>query len=389
MKLIIKENQIKKLIDMLISEQDVNISRGGTDLRTVSHSYLTKNHGLPDGANHENYYYRANVEDVINQSKTGTIENFLSVFNPIQIYNKNKDAYLDYVDVNGDTLTQKDMSQKVRKSFRFTTGTITASHNGLLAIARAMDSLQGKGGILTLQFGQYKTGEEARNERLTGNVIYQSSTAFNQRPHVNGLLSMLVVYSMKPEYRKYTATLGYAAAFKDNNQFATYIQNYINNIIIGANGFFDPNNKSIKDIVDELGPKGLITQTNFDIKPLLDELSSLQQEDDVLSAFGVPYQDRDKKKDYNKNKQAKLRAISTKYIPNLIADIKQKYIHNFKIFVENYLQEVKANILPTIDTKVTFPILNLAETHWDQITGTGGQAQQPTGVLSSSNRTYD
>ena len=123
MKLILKEKQVKRLIDEIILEQNMNIGRGGTDLRRVSHNYLSDNYGLPDGAEHENFYYSARIPDVIKQSEDGDVSKFLSVFTPIQKYNSDEKAYLDYVSVNGQELTQNDITQRVNRTFDFKQGT--------------------------------------------------------------------------------------------------------------------------------------------------------------------------------------------------------------------------------------------------------------------------
>ncbi len=69
-RIIVTEKQAKLIIDRLISEQKnpeirVKTVYGGTDANRISHTYLSKAYGLPDGAKHENYYYSANIEDVI------------------------------------------------------------------------------------------------------------------------------------------------------------------------------------------------------------------------------------------------------------------------------------------------------------------------------------
>lgn len=383
MKLIIKESQVKNLIDTLINEQDVNIARGGTDLRTVSHKYLETNHGLPQGSKYENYYYIADIKSIIGQSAKGNISNFLSVFRPY----KSSDKYIDYVDINGDVLTQDDMKQKVSKRFNFVEGNVIASHNGLLGIARAMESLQGKPGILTLQFGQYKTGAEAKDERLTQGVIFQSNTAFDRTSGISGLLSVIVMSAIKPEYRAYTASQSQTKNSTDDNTFLSYIENYINNIIIGSNGFFNPNNVSIDKIVSTLTPKGLITKSDVDIKPLFNALKNLRNLDDKTAAFsGVEYKNRT---DYNTVKYEQIKNISNQYIPSLISDIKEKYTKNLKIFINHYLPEMQNTLLYGVDNRIIMPIYNLADMHRKEVTGKSRGGGQTTGTLQTIDRRYD
>lgn len=388
MRLIINENQAKKLIDIIISEQNVNIARGGTDLRTVSHKYLTINHGLPDGKNHENYYYRASGADIINLSKTGNLKNFLSVFQPIQIYNKSKDAYLDYIDVDGDTLTQEDMTQKVRKTFPLTNeSTVTAAHNGLLAIARAMVALKGTPGTLTIQFGAETEGEEAKDERFAEGVKYLSATSYNLNGAVGGLLSLISLAAIKPEYRKYTSLYSNYANVQDN-QLYSLIQKFIKGIIGGANAFFDPENIGFDEVIEKLTPSGYVTDSSVDISPLLEELTKLRNMDDKLSgAFFTEYANR---KDYNTEKYNQIKRIGNQYLPKLLEDMKQKYISNFKIFASVYLPEYADVIARDADTKVIFPTnMSLAEQHKSVIMNKSLSGGGRTTSLQTTSQKFD
>ena len=69
-KIIVTENQARLIVDNIISEQkpqqiDVKTVYAGTDANRISHAFLSKQYGLPNGAKHENYYYGANIKDVI------------------------------------------------------------------------------------------------------------------------------------------------------------------------------------------------------------------------------------------------------------------------------------------------------------------------------------
>lgn len=386
MRLIINENQAKKLIDIIITEQNVNIGRGGTDLRTVSHAYLSKNYGLPDGSNYENYYYIADIKNVIEQSGVGNLSNYLSVFRPHKKYPSELGSLYDYVNINGEELTQEDIKDISSKTFRFTEGTIIASHNGLLGIARAMESLKGRPGILTLQFGTHKTGKKAEKERLSQGVNYQSTKTLDKTSAISGLLSLLAMVAVKPENRQYTASQGYTARFTDDNYFLNVIRNYINTIIIGANGFFDTNALTIETVVNTLTPKGYITQTEFDIKPLFDSLKSLRNEDDkIAGAFDISFKER---KEYNKNKYNKIIPISNQFVSQLIEDMKRKYIHNFKLFAEYYLPEAKNEVLYDIENKVIFPNLNIATQHQKEFTSKGAPTISTGGTLQTTSQTF-
>lgn len=377
MKLILKEKQVKRLINEIILEQNMNIGRGGTDLRRVSHNYLSDNYGLPDGAEHENFYYSARIPDVIKQSEDGDVSKFLSVFTPIQKYNSDEKAYLDYVSVNGQELTQNDITQRVNRTFDFKQGTITATHNGLLAIARAMVGLRGNPGKLTLQFGTQKNIEAGKKERFTQGVVYQSSTSYDVTKAINGLLSLLSVFAIKPENRNLTALYGNTANL-DDDTFIRRIQFFIDNIISGSNLFFDPQSITRDTVVSTLTPKGFVSNLNFDINPMMNALKNLRSIDDKIN-----------NKEYNQVKYDALSKISNQFIPELLSQMKPIYISNFKIFGANYLPEYSEEISDNADTKVVFPTnLNLANSHKTQLTSYGVQGTSRTGKIQTMSTNY-
>lgn len=385
MRLIINEKQVKSLIDIIIIEQNVNISRGGTDVRSASHNYLTINHGLPNGSKYENYYYSADIKDVINHSKTGNLKNFLMVFNPVSKYSENPKKYMDYVNINGEILTQEDINNKISKTFDFVDGTITGTHNGLLNIARAMENLNGKPGIITLNFGKYDEGESAEKERLSQGVTFNSKTTFNHTSTIKGLSGIIAIAAVRPEWRKYSSLYSWSEN-QDDNALIERIKNWINNIIIGSGGFIDPNNNSLEKIVGVLKPKGYITNSDFDIEPLFNSLKNLRTLDEKKLPFTGNFKDA---KEYNLNKYEKITEISNQFMPDLISDIKQKYIHNLKIFVENYLPEMKNSILKNLENKIIFPVINIGIMHKTQFTSTSaGGGTPPSGILQTTSTTY-
>lgn len=382
MKLILKEKQVKRLIDEIILEQNMNIGRGGTDLRRVSHNYLSDNYGLPDGAEHENFYYSARIPDVIKQSENDDVSKFLSIFTPIQKYNSDEKAYLDYVNVNGQELTQNDIKQRVNRTFDFNQGTITATHNGLLAIARAMVGLRGRPGKLTLQFGTQKNVEAGKEERFTQGVVYQSTTTYNTSKSINGLLSLISMAAVEPENRKLSASYGNTSNLSDD-ELLRRIQNFINAIISGANLFFDTQSISLENVVKTLKPKGFVSNLNFDITPLFEALKKLRTLNDIED---VPYQN---KKDYNFNKYEQIKNISNEFIPSLLTEMKQVYVNNLKLFGTHFLPEYRDEILRNADTKVDFPKnLNLADSHKTQIMSKGTMGGKTTGSIQTISTNY-
>lgn len=378
MRLIINESQAEKLIDKIVFEQNMNIGRGGTDLRRAWHSVLSSKHGLPNGSDYENYTYIANIQDVIRESATNNIKTFLSVFRPYQAYdNKNKKAYKDYVNINGEELTQQDISKKVNKTFNFTEGTVIASHNGLLAIARAMAGLRGNPGKITLQFGTQTDVDAGKEERFTQGVVYQSSTTYEPINIINGLLSLISIVAVNPQNRQLTATYSNTTNWSDDVLYKR-IEMYINTIIIGANLFFDPQNITPETVKNTLSDKGFITKLDFDIKPMFDALRNLRNMEDKIN-----------NKDYNQNKYEAISKISSQYIPSLLAAMKPVYVNNLKLFGVNFLPEYQNEILKSADTKVNFPKnLNLANNHKTQFTSRGASGTRVSGTLQTVNTNY-
>ena len=125
-KVILSEEQVKRVIDNILNEQSASEFAGGTDAQRIAHALLTKNFGLPDGANNESSYYGANIADVIKMSGTGDRSKFLSVFKPANKYSEDPKFYYDSIFVNNEKLENSGT-----KAFRFVNGNVYAAHNGL------------------------------------------------------------------------------------------------------------------------------------------------------------------------------------------------------------------------------------------------------------------
>lgn len=345
-RIIVTEEQAKLIIDRLISEQKspeirVKTVYGGTDANRISHTYLSKAYGLPDGAKHENYYYGANVSDVIaisadpnNQSK------FLSVFKPIEAYDKNPKDYYDYFEVNDEVLESSGS-----KVFRFYQGSVYATHNGLLALARAMVNLGGVGANLKISFGSKTSGDDASKERIVGSVSFSSNQALDRQPILNLLADNLTSIAVNPGFLKNTTS---SFGEYTTQQTKDHLNQVLTFIITGVGGFMDGDKKD--QIIAELTPKGFITKIDYDLNNIVSQLEALQSIEDMVR--GEEYWDSKPK--YNEDKRNKLNKISNSFFPGLIQKLKEIHDANFKLYVQNYLPEDQNKILPLIpNTKFT------------------------------------
>lgn len=350
-RIVVTESQARLIVDKLISEQtpqQINVKTlyAGTDANRITHAFLSKQYGLPNGAKHENYYYGANIKDVIAISADpNNVSNFLSVFKPINAYDPKPTYYFDYIEVNGQRL---DTSGS--KVFRFFEGDVYATHNGLLALARAMVNMGGAGANIKISFGSAKKGDAADKERIVGSVTFNSNKALNLSPILNTLADGLTSLAIDPKFSK--GTTSYFGNYTIE-QLKGYIKGLLTNIAIGTYGFIDPTQKD--KIISDLKTKGLIMDVGVDLTNVINQLEKLRNVEDMI----VDYETSSKPQ-YNTDKKNQLNRISDTFFPDLIEKLKQAYIANFKIYVQNYLPEDQARILPLIPNTrfVTMPLGN-------------------------------
>jgi hypothetical protein len=348
-KLILTENQIKKVIDCIINEQQASEFSGGTDAQRMSHTLLSKNFGLPEGADHENYYYGANIADVIKMSGSGDRTKFLSVFKYANAYSEDTKNYMDTIYVNKENLTNSGT-----KTFNFTSGVVYGTHNGLLALVRAMDHMGGTGGYLTISFGGKTSGKEADLQRMGGGVKYNSDRAMNQTSTINSIESILVFLSVHPDFKNQGTFSGVNRQLS-NDELVVFIKKVLGYMVIGAYGFMDWSKKD--EIIKNLTPKGYVVNLDFDITPYAQKLISLSQNmPDKLPDGQGQY------KIYSEPKKKQLDTIGNSFEENMFNQIKTIYMNNFKIYVENYLPNSASRIVPLIKN-VKFDYKGLGESH--------------------------
>ncbi len=371
-KIVLSEQQVKKVIDTILNEQQASEFKGGTDAQKITHALLTKNFGLPDGGNHENYYYGANVADVIKVSESGNKSQYLSVFKPFNKYNEDPKGYMDSIYVNNESLRDSGS-----KSFRFVSGQVFGTHNGLLSLTRAMDQMSGRGGVLTISFGSSTKGKEAESERMSSGVKFDSNRALNQTPTINSLENMLVFLSVHPDLKNQGTFVGVKRDMS-NDELVEFIKKILGYTIIGAYGFMDWSKKD--EIIKNLTPKGFITNLDFDVTSYTQKLISLQNTPDKLANDG-------QYKGYNEAKRKQLDSIGSSFEENMINQVKSIYMKNFQIYVENYLPNSSSQIIPLIKN-VNFKYNGLGETHHINFHSYVGGTSQSTTTLKQQNANY-
>ena len=378
-KVILTEDQIKRMVDKLvINEQQASEFAGSTDANSVSHTLLFKNFGLPEGNTHENFYYSANVVDVIKMSENlSNRSQFLSVFKPTTAYGNNPKIFMDYFDVNGDKIDDKGS-----KVFNFVKGTVTATHNGLLALVRSMDRMSGKSGKLTITFGRAKGGKNSENERSSQGVTFDSNRSFDLTPFMRLIQDAFVQVSIYPQSRKYITADSFSGYSID--KIIERIPTWISQLVTGQGGFMDYTRKD--EILKALQPKGYITNIDFDVNSIIEQLKPLSSQVDMYPQ-GRSNQDGTPKYEYNQNKRKLLDKISSSYYSDFSNKIRTAYITNFKIYIENYLPNSKEQLLPLLKN-VKLDIVTLGSEHYNDFNSKFYAGTSSNSSLSNSSGNY-
>lgn len=371
--LILTETQIKKLMGVIINEQTTTAKefKGGADPARVSHAYLSANFGLPDGAKHENYYYSADIEEVIKMSADPNKQNqFLSVFEPNNDYSDNPKEYFDYIEVNGEKLENRGV-----KVFDFNTGVVYAAHNGLMAIKRAMQGMGGKGGKMTITFGSNLSGAKAASDREWMGIEYNSDKALDQSPTMNGIQEMFVSLTLTPaSLQEYTSSKG-----KSKDVISQYLKNWILNTPLGYYGFMPQDSTTRSKIIKNLTPKGFVTKIDVNVDSIIDAAKKYESVPDLERGA-------DGKMIYNDKKRIQLNEFSKTYLPDLQAKLKEAYVKNFILFVENYLPNSKEQIFPQI-RNVSFEALSTGTWHYKAFHAVPGRTYTTSSSVSTQQGT--
>jgi hypothetical protein len=248
-----------------------------------------------------------------------------------------------------------------------------ASHNGLLAIARAMVNMKGMEGDLTINFGEITKNELAKPEMISRNIILDSARVFDLSTSLRSLQSILAKYATMPyfyERMTFDATGGLTSEQLDNN----YFERKIYGIVSGINSFarFD-DDKTRNDVQNNLQKLGLKTNIDFDYNSLINEMKTLQTMPDFYQMS----------KDMNKEKMSKMDEIYGKYKKQLEDAIKATYIENFKLFVKTYLPKYEQALFGRIDS-VTLQVEPISKTYYNNFHSTAGAPiKQPSSGVKS------
>jgi hypothetical protein len=319
--------------NLYINEQGrVSETTGTTDKNTVSHARLTAKFGLPDGAKYENFYYIANISDVIAMSQSKeNIPKYLSIFKPQAAYNEDKTKYLDYINVNKDVL--QGTGSKV---FKFTSGTVIAAHNGLLALARAMDMMNGGGGPLTIIFGGVPT---VKTSRSSIGKNFNANRVFNLNSTMVGIADNITALAITPAILPQT---GNVYNDSDRQGLLRGLRESVGIIAAGIGIFINGN--EFAQVVKDLTPKGFSTKLNFDFNGLTKELDEIG----VGLSQSLPDQKGMGQNEFKQRygfKLDKLAKIDAKYRGPLLSAFKENYTNNLILFINEYLPESKNDLL--------------------------------------------
>jgi hypothetical protein len=374
---ILTETQISRIIDKIISEQGTNNQtanefKGGADVDTVSHKFLSVNFGLPNGTKYENYYYGAKVEDVIKMSGTSDRSKYLSIFKPLNAYGNDPKDFYDYISVNNVELNDRGV-----KKFDFNTGNVIASHNGLLALVRAMSGMRGQGGIMTITFGRTRTGKEAEESREFSGISYDSNRALNQKSTMNLIQDVFCAAASDP--KNISASVSQFKG-KTPQELINFVNMWISNAVQGFYGFMTQDEEQRNKIIGKLIPKGFITKIDFDSSSIINELVTNYRNVPDLIKDTYDYYAKPK---YNEQKRQSLNRFDDQYVNDLQTKVKDAYDKNFTLFVENFLPDNKAKILPQIPSS-NFQMVGLGEWHYTIFNSKYGGSVETQSTISTT-----
>jgi hypothetical protein len=111
------------------------------------------------------------------------------------------------------------------------------------------------------------------------------------------------------------------------------------------------------EVIQNLTPKGYITKVDIDIAGFAQKLLPLQNTPDMELDERTG-----KLKLYNERKRQTLDSIGDAFEENLVNILKTTYMKNFQIYVENYLPNSAAQIVPMIKN-VKFDYKGLGYSH--------------------------
>lgn len=310
-KIILTEEQIKNVIDRILSEQVGEISVG-TDGSTITNSSLSS-FGLPKSQT-DNFYYTTTTSEIVKQSN-GPENQFLSIFKPTN----DAKTYVDYLKIGDKVLTGQG-SQVVDFN---TNQQVIATHNGLLLIVRAMRQFKGRPFVTTLSFGKSKTTtNQGKIERET--KVTEIDWANALRPPF-GIMDLLWVglsivdsKNSRPEYKNVVDRANQGGVNLFSQTYTTYMCG------LNVGGFADPAKKD--EILNTLPKEGFITNFEYDLTKMFNTFKSLKN-----------IQDYDEEGNINEQKVSKVDETWNTYSNDLFNYILPIYKRNLLVYIKHYL----------------------------------------------------
>jgi hypothetical protein len=310
-KIILLEEQVKKVIDKIIKEQSGEISVG-TDGSRITNSSLS-GFGLIKAAT-DNFYYSTTTAEIVKQSG-GPENGFLSIFKPIS----DSKTYVDYLKI-GDNVLSGQGSQVVDFN---TNQQVIASHNGLLLIVRAMRQFKGRPFVTTFSFGKSKTTtDQGRMERETKVTEIDWANALKPPLGVMDLLwlglSVVDSKTSRPDYKVIIDRANQGGVNLFNKTYPTYMCG------LNVGGFADPTKKD--EILNVLPKEGFILDFQYDLSKMYNAFNSLKS-----------IEDYDEDGNVNKQKLNKVDEMWNTYSGPLFDYILPIYKRNLLVYVKHYL----------------------------------------------------
>jgi len=224
--------------------------------------------GLQGGPELENYYFESTIGDIVNQSR-GNENEYLINFRPLNDAGK----YVEYlkignVEINGSGSKTFDINKNMK---------VRATHNGLLAIKRLMDSMKGMG---YNGANAKATITIAGTERSSGYKTYSPDVAKDVTIICNTLMRYFALLLVETSKRKMTNdTVGDNFKTMPTEQLKTNIKGQIDYFLVSR---FLPNPKEWESIKEQYRLKGHEStnyQTLFDKHDVVNLLPDLQHTD--------------------------------------------------------------------------------------------------------------
>jgi hypothetical protein len=338
-KILLTEKQLKSIIKKnILSENklgDYSNIEAGTNKTPVSNARLSGLYGLPLG-NYETYTFKSTIGEMLEIAKTGNEATYLSIFKPYQNINK----YDDIISIAGKSYSAGNPKEDVNKTTTtYRSGTffsnilsasdvVIASHNGLLALTRAMKriyQLQKIPKTIQITFGsnfENTNQSKAGDERFSQIVNVQiPDSAYNITPEMYTVAQLLICYMDTQNKSPFCQPIR-------SKLYETTV-NFFNKVFNNAK--FLPQ-KNIEQVKEFLIPKGYITTIDF---PEIKQISSK-----ILENIGnAAKTNNSSSEEYNKNMVNQTLTSIQDLVNKVQEKIIRAYFANLKLYISNYFPQ--------------------------------------------------